>query len=342
VTLLWALRSPCNLGCRYCYFGTVEDHRGGPPTGPGQLSHLSRTDLTFAEIDRFLTTIATSSVGRVFLAGGEPLIWPHAFAVVDTLKAAGVQVVICTNGLPLNRPEITGRILDLDVDGVSVSLDSADAAYNDSLRPSRTGTHGWSDVVAGVRRLVAGRGHRRRPKIGIYSVVTRSNVESVRDTAALAADLGLDYYVPQPISLAPGHPLHDELSLRPEDRPRVVAGLDRLYQAGLPLSLPDRSYVHRFAAAATTEPLGFVRSCFGGRNLYFIQPDGSVWDCPSHYKISATPPSRRRSIRGATAAEVFGPQDQASCTDCHLFSRDCVSMWPLMGFDSFLRRAGPA
>ncbi len=32
VTLLWALRSPCNLGCTYCYFGTIEDHKTAPPT----------------------------------------------------------------------------------------------------------------------------------------------------------------------------------------------------------------------------------------------------------------------------------------------------------------------
>lgn len=31
VTLLWALRSKCDLGCRYCYFGTIEDHRVQAP-----------------------------------------------------------------------------------------------------------------------------------------------------------------------------------------------------------------------------------------------------------------------------------------------------------------------
>ena len=30
MTLLWALRSPCNLGCQYCYFGTIEEDRATP------------------------------------------------------------------------------------------------------------------------------------------------------------------------------------------------------------------------------------------------------------------------------------------------------------------------
>ena len=48
VTVLWALRSPCNLGCDYCYFGTLEDDREAPPIPLGQLSHLPHGDLTLA------------------------------------------------------------------------------------------------------------------------------------------------------------------------------------------------------------------------------------------------------------------------------------------------------
>src|SRR5207249_110312 len=120
----------------------------------------SRDDLTLAEILRFLSTIAQSAVHRVFLAGGEPLVWPHALTVAETLVQAGMEVVICTNGIPLNRPEVTERIVELGLDAVSVSLDSDDPAENDRYRPSRSGTHGWGDVVEGVRSLLAARGQR--------------------------------------------------------------------------------------------------------------------------------------------------------------------------------------
>jgi hypothetical protein len=58
-----------------------------------------------------------------------------------------------------------------------------------------------------------------------------------------------------------------------------------------------------------------------------------VWDCPSSLKIRASAGSRR-SIRGADAKALFG--SAGACVDCSQFSRDCVNMWPLMGFSDLL------
>jgi MoaA/NifB/PqqE/SkfB family radical SAM enzyme len=338
MTLLWALRSPCNFGCRYCYFGTIEEDRAAPPAQPGQLSHLSRDDVSLADITTFLSTLADSAIRRVFIAGGEPLIWPPIFAVAEMIKAAGAEVVLCTNGVPLGRPEITGQILALGVDGVSVSLDSPDPAYNDHYRPSRNGRHGWADVIAGIRALLAARTQHQAPKVGLYTVITHRNITALGEVAHLAADLGADYYVPQPISLAPGHSLHAELALRGADVPALSAALDGLYEARLAIGLPEASYAHRLLSTITSSTQ-LAPGCFGGHHLAFIEPDGSVWPCPSRYKIAATRPAQRRTIRGHHAAELFSLQRRTCLADCALMSADCVNMWPLMGFDHFLHPA---
>lgn len=391
ISLLWALRSPCNLECRYCYFGTIEDDRGAAaPPGPGVLSHLARTDLPAEQALEFAAGLARSSVGRVFLAGGEPLIWPPILDLIRELKAAGVQVVVCTNGIPLNRPAITGALVDLGVDAVSVSLDSTDPGHNDTWRPARNRRDGWQQVIDGTRALLAARAHHRTrdgyPRVGFYSVITAANLPDIQRVPRLAADLGCDYAVPQPISLPPasstdstaasgpgggsGGDLRGRLALTGAHLTELRAHFTALYSAGLDLRLPPDPYPGYVADAVTqpdppAAPAVTVRGCFAGRTLSFIEPDGSVWDCPSTRKIAATPPARRRTIRGTEPADLFPPPaghdprgrgglgiDGCGCStpgagpgdgpaDCGLFSVDCVNMWPLMAFDRILAPVNP-
>jgi MoaA/NifB/PqqE/SkfB family radical SAM enzyme len=326
-TLLWALRSPCSFTCEYCYFGTIEEHKQAPPNELGVLSHLSRTDLPPSALKAFARTLADSAIERVIIAGGEPLDWPATLEVIELIKEAGCQVVIATNGVPLTRPQVAERLISLGVDGVSVSLDSADAQTNDRLRPSRSGRFGYNDVLAGIRTLLDARDARHTPRVGIYTVVMRARPHEITAMAHLADQLGVDYYVPQPISLTPDHKLFEELTHRGEDVPAVAEQLDRLYAEPGRLALPDPSYARRFVAAISTQDSGHVPDCFGGARLFFVQPDGLVWDCPSDRRIAATAPERRRTIRDGDARTLFA--ERPACTDCTLFSRDCVNMWPL-------------
>jgi hypothetical protein len=73
---------------------------------------------------------------------------------------------------------------------------------------------------------------------------------------------------------------------------------------------------------------------FGGSTLAFVQPDGSLWDCPSSLRIAQTPAARRATIKGADARVLFA--SPPPCADCGLFSVDCVNMWPLKEFSRFL------
>ncbi|WP_037905410.1 radical SAM protein [Actinacidiphila yeochonensis] len=328
ITLLWGLRSRCAVACLYCYFGTVEEHKTSPPDQLGILSHISRNDLSREEITAFARTLEGSPVERVVIAGGEPLDWPAALDLIEIIKNAGCEVVIATNGIPLTRPGIAERLVELQVDGVSVSLDSVDPASNDRLRPSRSGKFGHADVVAGIQALLRARGTGPAPRVGIYSVVMRPAPQEITQVARLGADLGVDYFVPQPISLAPDHKLFDELAHTPEDTVTVAQELGRLQADPAGLEVPSPGSMLRFVSAISTQASGRVQECFGGAQLFFVQPDGSLWDCPSDRRIAATPAERRRTIAGADARTLF--DGRPVCTDCAHFSRDCVNMWPLV------------
>lgn len=331
-TLLWAPRSPCPRGCLYCYFGMLERHRAVPVTQIGQLSHLSRNDLRPEQVLAFARTLPGSRIRRVFIAGGEPLAWPPVIPLIQELKDGGLQVIVCTDGTALNRPRTAEALVRMGVEAVSVSLDSADPACNDRLRPARNGKDGWEQVVSGIRALITARGSRAYPMVGIYSVITNQNLADLEAVPRLAAQLGCDYFVPQPLALAEDHDLHG-MSLTGEHAPELLTRFAALAEAPAPIQIPGAPYPQQFAAAIS-EPLAAVNGCFGGRTLFFAQPDGTLWDCPSSHRIAATPQSRHRTIAGADARTLFQTGDEHG--DCALFSRDCVSMWPLMDFGQII------
>jgi CRISPR associated protein len=175
------------------------------------------------------------------------------------------------------------------------------------------------------------------PRVGIYTVITRLNIGQIPAMGRFAAELGVDYYVPQPIALEDDHLHHEQLSLRPQDTGALADAFAELYTADLPLALPAGTYPGQ-VAAGVPRTTSTVKGCFGGRTLHFIQPDGTIWDCVSSLRINATPASAQRTIRGRSAAELF-PAPAGCASDCPLASYECVNMWPLMDFDRILTPA---
>ncbi|HYU74506.1 MAG TPA: radical SAM protein, partial [Ktedonobacteraceae bacterium] len=321
VTLLWALRSPCNLSCQYCYFGTVEEQspRGTASARPGTLSHIRRDDLPLCDMMTFISTFPSHCVNRVFVAGGEPLVWRGTLSVLTGLKARGCEVIVCSNGLPLQKVEMCRALLDLLVDAISISLDSHDAHYNDYWRRDKSG-QGWHSVVRGIQTLVQQRNARRMPtQIGVYSVISQQNLDHIVDTGRFVADLGVDYFIVQPISLTPDHTLHDELSLDARHKRVFVQQVQQLRQVVSDIHLAHPEYIQQVITTLTSGSLPMTKGCFGGRDLFFIEPNGSIWDCPSVYKIQSTLPDQYLSIKNASAEHLFSQERRCRNTDCSHF-----------------------
>jgi MoaA/NifB/PqqE/SkfB family radical SAM enzyme len=301
------------------------------------LSHLPDNDVPLETILHFISSFSNNIVRRVFIAGGEPLQWRHVFRVIDALKAKGAEVVICTNGLPMLDAKVIHGLLESNVNAVSISLDSFDAQYNDTYRRDPRGI-GFNGVVRAIKALVAERNARENTcRIGVYTVLTRINLAHLQRTAEFVSQLGVDYYVFQPISLPMTHALYAKLAIGAGHGGLIAEAIQALQNAALPLLLPNTQYLQLLLCAADCGS-STVYSCFGGRDLFFIQPDGTVWDCPSCYKIAADASINSASVKSHSAAELFGAHRRGRNTNCNHFSVDCVNMWQLMAFDGLLHR----
>jgi MoaA/NifB/PqqE/SkfB family radical SAM enzyme len=133
----WQITNECNLACLHC----IEE------SGPGK---AFRDELGPREVFDVIDQMMDNEVPYLSFSGGEPMLHPQFFEMVERVCARGAQLKIETNGHYLT-PQNCARLQQLDVKAVQVSLDGASAATFGRMR-----VRGEFDrTVEGVRNLKA-------------------------------------------------------------------------------------------------------------------------------------------------------------------------------------------
>jgi radical SAM protein with 4Fe4S-binding SPASM domain len=168
----------CNLGCLSCYMG----QRGGGPVEP------EMSDELLLDVVDSATRLG---VEEFYLVGGEPFVRRSVtLRMMERIKAAGARGELTTNGTRL-RDEDVEQITAMGWDMLQVSVDGADAATNDRLRPPA----GTFDAAMGTLdrfRAAKARQGSSRPRICVATVVSRHNVHQLPAILDLAADRGAE------------------------------------------------------------------------------------------------------------------------------------------------------
>lgn len=144
----------CNCTCGFCCGRSMEQR-----------------DIT---LETFAKTLdAFPNLKHVELQGeGEPLLHHDVFEMARMLRSRDVSVSIITNGSQLLKRNAIPQILDLGLEKVSVSIESADAETFKKIRGGKLET-----VVAGIRELIQERNRRglARPLIDFAVTVLESH-----------------------------------------------------------------------------------------------------------------------------------------------------------------------
>jgi MoaA/NifB/PqqE/SkfB family radical SAM enzyme len=163
----WQITNECNLACLHC----IEE------SGPGK---AFADELDEAQVFRVLDELIAHEVPYLSFSGGEPMLHPHFFRMVEHVCASGAQLKIETNGHYLS-PENCGRLKALGVKAVQVSLDGATAASFNRMR-----VRGQFDTtVDGIRNLAAA-----GVPIEINFSPARFNLNEIGAVVDLAHELG--------------------------------------------------------------------------------------------------------------------------------------------------------
>lgn len=233
--VVWNLTNACNLSCKHCYQDAVHKRRSD------EMSRAEKLDL----VDQLFE----NGVPMIALAGGEPLMDPDLWAVLERTQQKHMYVTVATNGTLLTKKNVE-RIQSLGVTYVEVSLDSLDPAIHDDFRRMKGA---WARSIEGIKNVVAMPGLR----CGIATCFTRETVERASEMIDFAISLGVNTFVHfNFIPVGRGVEMAGE-DMSPEQREKLLQLLQKTLEDGK-------------VGVMSTAPQ-FSRAC-----LMFGDPDGMM------------------------------------------------------------------
>ncbi|MFZ2227513.1 MAG: TIGR04053 family radical SAM/SPASM domain-containing protein [Candidatus Nanopelagicaceae bacterium] len=168
--VFWETTRACQLACKHCRASAT------PEALPGELTSAEGFEL----IDQ------VAAFGRPYpilvLTGGDCLLRPDIFSLVEYATNLGVPVALSPSVTPSLTPEMIERILKSGVKAVSISLDGAIAHTHETVR----GIPGhFEKTVEAIHALTSA-----GLTVQVNTTVMRSNVDELADIAKIVADAG--------------------------------------------------------------------------------------------------------------------------------------------------------
>jgi Fe-coproporphyrin III synthase len=152
---VWNITRTCNLRCVHCYSDS------NAMQYPGELN--------WGEMQDVLEDLSAYEVPSLLLSGGEPMIHPRFFDLVEMASGAGLKLTISTNGT-LITPEKAALLKAANVAYVGISLDGIGKIHDEFRRKEGA----FDAAVRGFRNC-----HAVQQKTGLRLTLTRHNVENI-------------------------------------------------------------------------------------------------------------------------------------------------------------------
>lgn len=114
--VVWNITRTCNLRCVHCYSDSMAAKYPG--------------ELDWPQMMAVVDDLAAYEIPSLLLSGGEPLIHPRFFDLIDYAGSRGVKLTLSTNGT-LITPENAALLKAAEVAYVGISLDGIGAVHDE-------------------------------------------------------------------------------------------------------------------------------------------------------------------------------------------------------------------
>ena len=152
---VWNITRTCNLRCVHCYSDSNASRYSG--------------ELTWEEMEEVVADLGKYGVPSLLLSGGEPMIHPRFFDLVEKASNAGLKLTISTNGTLITEDK-AALLKAANVAYVGISLDGIGRIHDEFRRKEGA----FDGAVRGFKNC-----HAVGQKTGLRLTLTRHNVENI-------------------------------------------------------------------------------------------------------------------------------------------------------------------
>ncbi len=266
--IAWEVTRTCNLSCVHCRAASVD--RPYPD------------ELSTEECLQFLDDVASFAKPIIILTGGEPLLRDDIFTIARHGDNLGLRVTMATNGTLLT-PELVQKMLDVNIQRVSISLDGANAESHDAFRKVQGA---FESSLRGIEML-----KEAGLPFQINTTITKINLGELPAVQRLAESLGaVAHHIFLIVPTGRGRDLKNQEIDAAEYEKALYWFYEQRKRTGLQLKATCAPHYYRILrqrAREDGEKVTFkthgldavTRGCLGGIGFCFVSHVGDVQPC---------------------------------------------------------------
>jgi AdoMet-dependent heme synthase len=256
LVMSWNVTLECNMKCSHCYINASEKKLVN--------------ELTTQEAKKLMDQICKVSRPLLILSGGEPLLRPDIFELIEYGASKGLKMGLGSNGSLIDDC-VAAKLKTAGIATVSISLDSHISAQHDEFR----GVAGaWKKAVNACKAL-----RKNNVLVQVNTTLTQQNYNQIDDIMSLAEEIGVEnFHLFFLVPTGRGTKLTDISPKKYEDM--ITNTFAKVTKHKLNVRPSCAPQFMRIAKGMGLDMRQWIRGCIAGLYYCRVYPNGDVTPCP--------------------------------------------------------------
>jgi len=251
----WNTTNKCNMYCKHCY---------------RDAGKAAKNELDTEEGKSLIDEIAKAGFKIMVFSGGEPLVRPDIYELVEHSVKVGLRPVLGSNGTLITK-EVAKRLKSVGTMGIGISLDSLNPKKHDNFRSYEGG---WRDATLGMKNC-----RDTGLPFQIHTTVMNWNKDEILDITDFAVSMGaVAHHTFFLVPTGRGADIEDESVPADQYEKLLTDIMIKQNEVSIELKPTCAPEFMRIAKEMGMNPR-FSRGCLAGTSYCIISPSGDVQPC---------------------------------------------------------------